>query len=66
MLSDGNAAWGQETGYSLDLTKMGLGIRLTRFGIIIGADGNVTYAEKESNPSAEPSVSSAQNLLSKL
>lgn len=65
MCSDPNSAWSKETGYDLDLTSMGLGIRTTRFGMVI-KDGQVVYAEKESNPGAQPSVSSAQSLLSKL
>lgn len=65
MLSDPNVAWAKAAGYDLDLTQMGLGPRVTRFGMII-KNGEVVYAEKESNPGAEPSVSSAQNLLSKL
>lgn len=44
---------------------MGLGPRVTRFGMII-KDDKVVYVEKEDNPGAEPSVSSADNLLSKL
>ena len=65
MLSDPNNKWAESTGYDLDLTSMGIGKRVTRFGMII-KDGTVTYAEKEDNPGGEPSVSSAQNLLSKL
>ena len=65
MLSDANAAWSQENDVSLDLTKMGLGVRTTRFAVIV-KDGIVTYFEKESNPGAQPQVSDAQTILSKL
>lgn len=65
MLSDSNAAWAQQNDVSLDLTKMGLGIRTTRFGMIV-KDGIVTYFEKESNPGAQPTVSDAKTILSKL
>lgn len=65
MLSDPNVKWAKEAGYDLDLSSMGIGHRVTRFGAII-KDNKVIYAEKEDNPGGEPSVSSAQNLLSKL
>ncbi|CCG82984.1 putative Allergen [Taphrina deformans PYCC 5710] len=65
MLCDPNLKWGKQTGYDLDLSSFGIGQRLTRFGMII-KNGTVVYAEKEPNPSAQPTVSSAENLLSKL
>lgn len=49
MLSDPNVAWAKETGYDLDLSSMGIGHRVTRFGMII-KNGTVVYAEKEANP----------------
>lgn len=65
MLSDPNVSWAQQTGYNLDLSSMGLGQRVTRFGMII-KNGVVVYAEKEKNPGGVPEVSNAELLLSKL
>ncbi|ORY84222.1 thioredoxin-like protein [Protomyces lactucae-debilis] len=65
MLSDPNVKWATDNDYNLDLSAKGLGNRVTRFGMVI-KDNKVIYAEKEANPGAQPEVSSAENLLSKL
>lgn len=49
MLSDPNVKWAKETGFDLDLSSMGIGHRVTRFGMII-KNGQVVYAQKEDNP----------------
>ena len=63
-LSDPNAAFSSSIGWSQDLTAAGLGVRTSRYALIIGKDGTVEYAEKE--PGREVSVSGADAVLAKL
>ncbi|ANB15015.1 Ahp1p [Sugiyamaella lignohabitans] len=61
--SDGNAAFSKSIGQTLDLTDKGLGIRTSRYAIIVD-DGKVVYNEQE--PGADVSVSGADAVLAKL
>ena len=49
MLADGNGDFAAETGLSLDLTGLGLGVRSQRYAAIL-EDGVVTQLWVESNP----------------
>ncbi|MGB0670038.1 MAG: peroxiredoxin [Rhodospirillales bacterium] len=64
MLADGSAFFTKAAGLELDLTERGLGLRSTRFAMIVD-NGKVTALEIEPNPGALD-VSSAEKMLEKL
>ncbi len=61
MLADGDAAFAKATGLTLDLTGKGLGLRSTRYSMVVD-DGVVKKLDIESNPGA-CNVSSAEHIL---
>ncbi|ODQ68418.1 Redoxin [Nadsonia fulvescens var. elongata DSM 6958] len=61
--SDPNAKFSQSIDRSLDLTDKGLGIRTSRYAIVVD-NNKVVYNEQE--PGSDVSVSSAETVLSKL
>ncbi|QRV78683.1 hypothetical protein RhiJN_06698 [Ceratobasidium sp. AG-Ba] len=64
MLTDAGAEWSKKLGLSLDLTSKGMGIRTSRYVLIID-DLKVKSIDVEPNP-GELAVSGADHVLSKL
>jgi glutaredoxin/glutathione-dependent peroxiredoxin len=64
MLADGSADFAKATGLTLDLTARGMGVRSTRYSMVV-EDGVVKKLDIESNPGA-CDVSSAEHILSGL
>jgi len=63
-LSDTNAGWSKSLGLSLDLSERGMGIRTTRYALILD-DLKITYVEAEPNPTGV-TVTGADAILAKL
>jgi peroxiredoxin (alkyl hydroperoxide reductase subunit C) len=61
MLADGSADFAKATGLTLDLTARGMGVRSTRYSMVV-EDGVVKKLDIESNPGA-CDVSSAEHIL---
>ena len=61
MLADGSADFAKATGLTLDLTARGMGLRSTRYSMVVD-DGVVKKIDIESNPGA-CDVSSAEHIL---
>ncbi len=64
LLADGNGDYTKALGLELDLTGIGLGVRGTRFAMVVD-DGKVTHLAVEPNP-GELDVSSAESVLASL
>ena len=64
LLADGSANFTKATGLELDLTERGLGVRCTRFSMIVN-DGTVETLHIEESP-GELDKSSAEQMLSDL
>jgi peroxiredoxin len=64
MLADGSAELTKSLGLELDLTGRGMGMRATRFAMIVD-DGTVSHISVEQSP-AEMTVSGAEAILSEL
>jgi peroxiredoxin len=63
MLADGNGAFAEAMGLSVDLSVAGLGTRSRRYAAVI-EDGTITNLEVEPDTSVD--VSSCENILSKV
>ena len=61
MLADGSADFAKATGLTLDLTARGMGMRSTRYSMVVD-DGVVKKIDIESNPGA-CDISSAEHIL---
>jgi peroxiredoxin len=61
MLADGVAEFTKKLGLDLDLSSRGLGVRATRFSMVVD-DGTVTHLNIEESP-AEMTVSGADTIL---
>lgn len=48
--SDGNATFAQKNGLSVDASANGMGIRTSRFALVVDATGTVKYIGRESKP----------------
>ena len=62
-ISDGNAEWSKQLGLEADLTSKGMGMRTSRYGLIID-DLKLSYVEKEEPGQLQ--VSSADAILAAL
>lgn len=62
--SDPNASFSQSVGLSFDGTSKGLGVRTTRYAVVVD-NGKITYLGVEENPSMA-TVSGADAVISKL
>ena len=51
MLADGSAVYTKALGLEMDLTERGMGVRCTRFAIVVD-DGTVSAVQVEDNPFA--------------
>ena len=63
MLADGSAAWTKQLGAVLDLTDRGLGVRSSRYSMIVD-DGKITKINQEEGGGFE--VSDADTILKQL
>ena len=64
MLADGSAEYTRKLGLELDLTARGMGVRATRFSILVD-DGTVRAVNIEENP-GEMAVSGADTIMGQL
>jgi peroxiredoxin len=63
MLADSNASFAKATGLELDLTSIGLGLRSTRYSMLV-KDGKVTILNNEA--SGKLTISDADTLISQI
>lgn len=64
MLADGSAEYTKAMGLELDLSARGMGLRATRFSLLV-EDGTVKAVNVEASP-AEADASGAENMLASL
>ena len=64
MLADGSAEYTKKLGLELDLTARGMGVRATRFSILVD-DGTVKAVNIEENP-GEMAVTGADTVMGQL